>query len=306
MLWSKDNEIQTVPGYLTYIRERLSATYSALGDRQKSDYNRNLYLDLMDFTRQDKSIESRVDMIAHDNKILNALLGIIILLSLVFGFFLFLYARKWKLRNAKQYSLLKDMSAWFMEVAFTKSEESLEEAFNVYPWIKKEKRILHEILRPYIKWTEKNRILSDQMDKERMQFREEYLQNERQIAIDKRKNISKRAKVSLVHSIMPFIDRILYVVRRMESKNQYDQRALTYLSELADEINSYNDVLTEWIRMNRGELELAIESFPLQDLFKLLDRGQYNFKRKGVGFFVEPTEAWVKADRALPFSCSTL
>lgn len=228
-------------------------------------------------------------------------MGIIILLSLVFGFFLFLYARKWKLRNAKQYSLLKDMSAWFMEVAFTKSEESLEEAFNVYPWIKKEKRILHEILRPYIKWTEKNRILSDQMDKERMQFREEYLQNERQIAIDKRKNISKRAKVSLVHSIMPFIDRILYVVRRMESKNQYDQRALTYLSELADEINSYNDVLTEWIRMNRGELELAIESFPLQDLFKLLDRGQYNFKRKGVGFFVEPTEAWVKADRALTF-----
>ena len=105
----------------------------------------------------------------------------------------------------------------------------------------------------------------------------------------------------MVHSIVPFIDRILYVVRRMESKNQYDQRALTYLSELADEINSYNDVLTEWIRMNRGELELAIESFPLQDLFKLLDRGQYNFKRKGVGFFVEPTEAWVKADRALTF-----
>ena len=121
-------------------------------------------------------------------------MGIIILLSLVFGFFLFLYARKWKLRNAKQYSLLKDMSAWFMEVAFTKSEESLEEAFNVYPWIKKEKRILHEILRPYIKWTEKNRILSDQMDKERMQFREEYLQNERQIANRQKKNICQTGK----------------------------------------------------------------------------------------------------------------
>lgn len=62
MLWSKDSEFQTVPGYLTYIRERLSATYSALNDKQKSDYNRNLYLDLMDFTRQDKSLESRVDM----------------------------------------------------------------------------------------------------------------------------------------------------------------------------------------------------------------------------------------------------
>ena len=58
MLWSKDSEFQTVPGYLTYSRERLSATYSALNDKQKSDYNRNLYLDLMDFTRQDKSLKA--------------------------------------------------------------------------------------------------------------------------------------------------------------------------------------------------------------------------------------------------------
>ena len=32
----------------------------------------------------------------------------------------------------------------------------------------------------------KNRILSDQMDEERMQLREEYLQSERQIARDKK------------------------------------------------------------------------------------------------------------------------
>lgn len=100
---------------------------------------------------------------------------------------------------------------------------------------------------------------------------------------------------------MPFIDRILYVVRRMESKNEYDRGTLTYIGELADEINCYNDVLAEGIRMNRGELELTIESFPLQDLFKLLDKGQYNFKRKGIDFLVEPTDAWVKADRALTF-----
>lgn len=77
MTWAKGVGVQTIPGYLTYIRERLSVTYSALGDKQNSDYNRNLYLDLMDFTRQDKSIESRVDMMAHDNKILNALWGLL-------------------------------------------------------------------------------------------------------------------------------------------------------------------------------------------------------------------------------------
>ena len=301
MEWSKGTEVQTVPGYLMLVRERLSATYSALDDKQKSDYNRNLYLDLLEFTRQDKSLESRIALVAHDNKVLNTLLAAIILLAFAFVLFLFLYARKWKKRNAQQYALLKEMSEWFMKVAFARPEAGWEEALNAYPWMKKEKRILHDILRPYIKWTEKNRVLSGQMDEERMQLREEYLQNERQIAHYKRENVSKRAKVSLVHAIMPFIDRILYAVRRMESRKRHDRAGLAYVGELADEINKYNHVLAEWIRMNRGELELAIESFPLQELFGLLEKGRCNFERKGVGFQVEPTDLWVKADRALTF-----
>ncbi len=301
MQWAIDANIQTIPVYLAYIRERLSVTYSALNEKQKSDFNRNLYLDLMDFTRQDKSLESRAILLSQDNKILNTVLITLIILTLIFCFFLFLYAHKWKKRDAEQYSLLKEMSDWFMAVAFARSEQGLDEAFNVYPWIKKEKRILREIIRPYIKWMEKNRTLSGQMDEERMQLQEDFLQNERQIARDKRKNISKRAKVSLVHSITPFIDRILYTVHKMEKRNQYDEDSLEYIGELAGEINKYNNVLAEWIRLNHGELGLTIESFPIQELFTLLEKGRYNFKRKDIDFQVIPSDAWVKADRALTF-----
>lgn len=36
--------------------------------------------------------------------------------------------------------------------------------------------------------------------------------------------------------------------------------------ELTGKINEYNDVLTRWIEMRQGDLQLKIESFPLQPL----------------------------------------
>lgn len=41
------------------MREQLSRTYSAMGCKAESDYNRNVYLDILDYTRQDKELESR-------------------------------------------------------------------------------------------------------------------------------------------------------------------------------------------------------------------------------------------------------
>ncbi len=300
MEWAQDADVQTLPISLARCRESLSAIFAGLGDKQKSDYNRNLYLDLMDFSRQDKSLESRAAIVARDNRMLHTLSGVVILSAAALCFFLFAYARKWRRRNERQLALLKDMSEWFMDVAFRVRGDDMDKALGAYPWMKKEKRILHEILRPYVDWTEKNRSLAGQMDEERAWLREECLRSGRQIAQEKRKNISKRAKVSLVHAIVPFIDRMLYTVRRME-KTGGRAEGWAYVGELADEINRHNEVLTEWIRMNRGEVEIAVESFPLQDLFSLLEKGEYNFRRAGIRFHVEKTDLWVKADKALTF-----
>ena len=108
-----------------------------------------------------------------------------------------------------------------------------------------------------------------------------------------RRNLEQRAKVSLVNSITPFIDRILYEVSHTVNPN------ISYIHELTDQINAYNDVLTYWIQLRQGELSLKIESFALQQLFDIIGRGKTSFQMKGVDLQVEPTEAVVKADRIL-------
>ena len=129
-----------------------------------------------------------------------------------------------------------------------------------------------------------------------------------------RRHLEQRAKVSLVNSITPFIDRILYSVDHLGNidnaanpEKQYNQEDLNYIRELTDKINEQNDLLTKWIQLRQGELSLHIESFRLQALFELVNRGRASFDMKGVSLVVEPTEAVVKADRVLTlFMLNTL
>lgn len=51
--------ISQAPDLVASIRERLSLVYSAVDDKPKSDYNRNVYLDLQDLSRQDRQLEAR-------------------------------------------------------------------------------------------------------------------------------------------------------------------------------------------------------------------------------------------------------
>ena len=57
--WINKQGIRTVPEWIARFREQLSVTYAALGMKPESDYNRNIYLDILDYTRQDKELESR-------------------------------------------------------------------------------------------------------------------------------------------------------------------------------------------------------------------------------------------------------
>ena len=112
-------------------------------------------------------------------------------------------------------------------------------------------------------------------------------------------NLEQRAKISLVNSITPLIDRMLYTIK----KNQN----LDYVSELIEQINADNSVLTHWIQLRQGELSLHIESFPLQPLFEMVARARTSFELKGVTLQVDDTQAVVKADRILTlFMLNTL
>lgn len=59
--------------------------------------------------------------------------------------------------------------------------------------------------------------------------------------------------------------------------------------------------------MKQGTLSLSIEVFELNELFELLRKGSRAFEMKQLDLEVEPTDACVKADRALTlFMINTL
>ena len=128
---------------------------------------------------------------------------------------------------------------------------------------------------------------------------------------NERRHLEQRAKVSLIMSITPLIDRILHEVKYLDNlehlENQEYTERLDYIRELTDNINLQNDLLTRWIQLRQGELSLHIESFLLQDLFDIIARSKTSFSMKGVDLQVEPVDAIVKADRVLTlFMINTL
>ena len=125
---------------------------------------------------------------------------------------------------------------------------------------------------------------------------------------NERRHLEQRAKISLVNGITPFIDRILHEINRLETLDESCKKeSLAYIRELTDQINDYNDILTQWIQLRQGELNLKIESFPLQPLFNLMSHSRKAFAMKGITLDLQTTEAQVKADRVLTlFMLNTL
>jgi signal transduction histidine kinase len=125
---------------------------------------------------------------------------------------------------------------------------------------------------------------------------------------NERRHLEQRAKLSLVNGITPFIDRILHEISRLDTLDDNSkQESLAYIRELTDQINDYNDILTQWIQLRQGELNLKIESFALQQLFDLMSHSRKAFAMKGITLDLQTTDAQVKADRVLTlFMLNTL
>ena len=246
-----DSIINQAPDLVASIREQMSVAYAAIDDKQQSDLNRNLYLDLQETTRQDRQLEARASQYEKTAVQLNIMLLAVVLAIVLLLFLLWLFNRM----NKRQ-----------------TQEDLPDDLF--------EQR--HEELR----------------------LRQLRVEN------SERRNLEQRAKISLVNSITPFIDRILNAISRLDNNSQIVKSSnsqIDYIRELTDEINAYNDVLTHWIQLRQGELSLHVESFPLQPLFDLVGKGRTAFQMKGVELSIQPTDAVVKADRVLTlFMLNTL
>lgn len=256
--------VEKAPDLVASIHERLCLVYSALNDKQKSDYNRNIYLDLQEQTRQDRQLEARAALLDENALQLNSMIAAVIAMIVIVVFLLYIFDRMRRKRIQAN--------------PITNLLEPLEE------WKQRNARYINEI-------NDKQEELNEALQMARL-----HLSN------NKRRNLEQRAKVSLVHSVTPFIDRMIHEVDRLvegKDSEEVKQERYQYVAELTDQINQYNQILTEWIQMRQGALSLRIVSFPLQPLFDIVQKGKMGFQMKGIQLDVQPTTAQVKADRTL-------
>ena len=267
-----DPVIQRAPDLVASIREQLSLAYSAIDDKQKSDYNRNLYLDLQEQTRQDRLFEARAGQMDRTSHTLNIMLSAVVLMIVVVSVLLY---------------------------AFGLMRRRSERRFSP-----------DDLLKPLLQWNERNRKALKREEEKHEEVNDRIAMARLHLEADRRKNMEQRAKIHLVNSIRPLIDRIANEVDRlMEKRGDERQRKAQYdyVAELTDEINQLNALLTQWIQMRQGELSLHIESFPLQRLFDVVSMSRMGFRLKGITLDVEPTDAMVKADKTLTlFMVNTL
>ncbi len=252
------------PDLIASIREELSLVYSALNDKAQSDYNRNIYLDLQEQTRQDKFLEARAVQLDESSMILNVMIVAVVTMIVLVILLLVVFDRM-RVRNERNHPLAK-------------------------------------LLDPLKEWKDRNDEHVSEMEDKREEINESYQMSRLLIEKQRKRNIEQRAKVQLVNSITPFIDRMIHEVILLSTKEETPQQQAEryqYILELVDQINQYNDVLTRWIEMRQGELNLKIESFPLQVLFDILQKGKMAYQLKGIDLVVKPTDAVVKADRTL-------
>ena len=88
-----DKRINQAPDLVASIREQLSVAYSAVDDKPQSDYNRNIYIDLQEQTRQDRELEARAGILDHEATQLNWMILAVIVAILLLLFFLWLFNR---------------------------------------------------------------------------------------------------------------------------------------------------------------------------------------------------------------------
>lgn len=257
--------IERAPDLVASIREQLSVVYSSIDDKPRSDYNRNIYLDMQEKTRQDRYLESRAEQLDRSVFQLNVMIGAVLfsIVLLVCLLIAFVYLRRHRKNLYSTETLLQPLEQW-------KKENEQQDL--------------------------RQREINEELAEEKQLYSLRWEKNMKQ-------HVEQRAKVSVVYGITPFIDRIvnelyLLTTRSDESKERREER-YQYILELTDNINRLNNFLTDWIQLRQGKLNLQIVSFRLQPLFDMVAKSRMAFRLKGVTLIVEPTDDVVKADPVL-------
>ncbi len=291
MKWIADSVV-CLPEWMADIREHFCIAYSAVGMKSESDYNRNIFLDIRDITKQDKRMEQLLATLKKEQTDVNHYMFFAAaFLALLAGAVIY-FTRKIKNNYLKNY---------------IQEQKSVEQEMN--------------------RWRERTDMDFSNLEEHQEMALADRFSKEKRLEEQKRQYINKATCLSIVYAITPFLDRTVNEVRKISDeieqlkksgsetpalhpasdiKGLVDER-LQYVAELIDRINVYNDILSSWIKIRQGAVSLNIENFCLQPLFEIMKTNLRSFKAKGMELNVKDTEAVVKADRALTlFMMNTL
>lgn len=338
MRWIVNPAVVAVPEWMAMVREQLSVIYGAMGLKTESDYNHNIYFDILDATRQDLRVLQEEDNLKQEEHTLNLLLWVFALAIVALAWLLYVYNRRSREEYRKKVRMLskvidicKHLSSALSEEI--EDEEGLDVALHqiadadvecLFPqvkgqdWTKVDIRTmkgldgeLFHVLLVFYGWMRQKGLQYIQFSEEERRLESETFVFEKRLEENKRQYIEKLTSMSIVNGITPFLDRALHEISRLkmdkDASPETVRERFQYLSELIDKINDYNDVLGHWVKIRQGMVTLNIENFALRPLFDMLRHGSKSFDIKGVSLMVDDTDGVVKADKSLTlFMMNTL
>ena len=337
--WMDAMPHSVVPECMASLREQMSLAYSGLDDKLASDYNRTVYLEIQKNIRLDRRYEARTILLERSNRRLVGMLYAVAAAIILLLIFILLFHKRINAANRKYVVMLQktiglcesilrpapagtDIIEWLngtvapelIELTGAESVSIDENAEISASWggkrVSRDNRAVLNTVAPFLKAALKNADeLIGQADRLKQAEKQHYLYR-MHADNNKRENLARKTCCQVVAECLPFIDRMRSEIRHLAEmpadSAQYAQ-SLQYVRELAERINEYNDLLSQWIRIRQGVVALNIESFPVQQLFDIVSRSSRSFMQKGVELDVISTDAVVRADRVLTlFMINTL
>ena len=260
----KDTAINAAPDLVASIREQMSIVCSAMGDKQRSDYNRNIYLDLQERTRQDRQLEARAEQLSFSLRQLDFMIvAVIVLIAIIIGLLSYFgYLLHKQRRMVSTDKLLAHLDEWKQkcEAKYEEKQEEIEETEDEASMKKSQKEHYGEI------------------------------------------SVEQRTKIMIASSVVPLINRLTREFDIVSDGNctpESRDEHLAYAGQLVDSIAECNQQLTKWIRLKQGGLQLNIKSFMVKDVFDVIRRNATDYLRHGITLHVDDNDAVVKADPVL-------
>lgn len=134
--------VMTVPDWIGRIREQLSVTYAGLNDKFASDYNRNIYLDILELVRQDKESESRYAKLQEEERLVNSLLTSLVVFIFLLSCLFYFLNRRARIKTATYIARLRKCLHIGQELTASLPVEAIELEDVVLPIVK--------IVRPFL------------------------------------------------------------------------------------------------------------------------------------------------------------